>query len=229
LGTTRENTVAIDLSKRPVIVIADDEFVVREVLSRRFKMENVDVRPVDRGEEVVRIVKGEFVNVVLTDIKMPGLSGVGVLRQVKELSPDTAVIMMTAHASTGTAVEALRLGAFDYLNKPFDHVDDVVHKINIALRSQRFELQNRELVQKLEETNRGLKQIVATRTKDVAGAHDIEQQVFRDARSKLVAIDAELVSLLALPAPHGESAARIGKLVEDVRACVASLPGAHVA
>jgi DNA-binding NtrC family response regulator len=219
--------VAIDLSKSPVVVVADDEYVVREMLSRRLKMEHLDVRAVDRGDEAVKIAKDEFVNVILTDIKMPGLSGVGVLRQVKEVSPDTAVIMMTAHASAATAVEALRLGAFDYLSKPFEHIDDVVHKINLALRSQRLELQNRELVKKLEEANRGLKQIVASRTREIVGTHGVEQQVWVDVRAKLSEMDAAIVPLLGIPGAPGEHGQRIARLVEEVRAAVAQLPGAH--
>lgn len=162
--------------KRPLVVVADDEEVIRVLLARRLSLEGLDVETYENGEGALAAVEREFVNVVLTDIKMPGTDGMTVLRKTRETSPDTAVIIMTAYAATETAIEAVSLGAFDYLLKPFDPLDDVVNKVRRALRQQQFELQNRELIRRFGELNRRLKRLLVTRTRELSDAQSALQE-----------------------------------------------------
>lgn len=106
----------------PVVLIVDDK---RNMLSLMSKVLGDDARVLTApsGEEALRLLADEPVKVVLCDLKMPGVSGLDVLIACKRLRPQAEFILMTAYASVGTAVEALRLGAYDYLTKPFDPED----------------------------------------------------------------------------------------------------------
>jgi DNA-binding NtrC family response regulator len=179
-------------------LVADDEEVIRELLRRRLKNDGYKVEVAEDGGEAVAIVeREEFVNLVLTDVRMPVLDGVEVLRRVKAKNPDTEVIMMTAYASTETAVEAVRQGAFDYLQKPFEHVDDVAHKVKQALRHQYLSLQNRDMMRKLDELNKGLKGVVVSRTKELNAAQESLRAANRQLRELIRSREATLAALNA--------------------------------
>lgn len=137
-------------SNGPVVLVADDEEVIRELLRRRLALEGFEIETAEDGEEALARVAARFVNVVLTDVQMPGVDGIEVLKRVKASSPATKVIIMTAYSSMKTASDAVRLGAYDYLQKPFEHVDAVSHKVRLALGKQRLELEGRELRRKVE-------------------------------------------------------------------------------
>ncbi len=158
--------------RRPRILVVDDEDLIRTLLRRRLSAEGYDIEVAEDGAEAVARCEREFFNLILTDIKMPGLDGIQVLKRTKAAHEDSEVIIMTAYASTETAIEAVRAGAFDYIRKPFDHVDDVVHKVRLALQHQKLALQNREMLKKLDEMNRGLKQMVVSRTRELNEVQD---------------------------------------------------------
>jgi DNA-binding response OmpR family regulator len=105
------------------ILVVDDEGANRYSVSKTLQRVGYIVSEAASGEEALEIMNTQTYDVVLTDIRMPGLDGVELLRQIKEESPDVIVILMTAYASLGTAVEALRLGAHDYLIKPSSSQD----------------------------------------------------------------------------------------------------------
>jgi two-component system response regulator PilR (NtrC family) len=106
------------------LLIVDDEQGMRDFLSIMLKKEGYSVALADSAEKASEFVeRGDF-DLIISDIAMPGQSGLEVLRQAKEANPDTPVIMITAYASTESAVEALKLGAYDYIIKPFD-VDEL--------------------------------------------------------------------------------------------------------
>ncbi|MBI3077526.1 MAG: sigma-54-dependent Fis family transcriptional regulator [Deltaproteobacteria bacterium] len=100
------------------VLIVDDEEPFRHLVRDRLARKGLMVRPVDRGEAAVEAVKGEEFDVALVDIRMPGMDGIELLRRLKEEQPSLEVIMITGHASVDTAVEAMKLGAYDYLPKP---------------------------------------------------------------------------------------------------------------
>jgi len=103
----------------PSVLIVDDEPSILEILEILLKDEGMDVRKCTSGRNALALIREQPVDVVISDIRMPDLSGVDLLREAKQFSPDTTFILITAFASTETAIEALQHGAFDYLTKPF--------------------------------------------------------------------------------------------------------------
>jgi DNA-binding NtrC family response regulator len=118
------------------ILVVDDEPVVQDAVRWLLRTQGYDVDIARNGEEALsRIAQHEF-DVVVSDIKMPGLNGLAVLERSRALKPNLSVILMTGYASLETAIEALRLGATDYLRKPFE-LDDLTQSVERALRSHR--------------------------------------------------------------------------------------------
>ena len=118
------------------ILVVDDERSMREFLSIMLKKEGHDVVVADCGRAAVKILERRPVDLLISDIKMPDMSGVDVLRRAKEIRQDIVGIMITAFKSTESAVEALRLGAHDYLEKPFDN-ELLKKKVRDALEQRR--------------------------------------------------------------------------------------------
>ena len=102
------------------ILVVDDELIMRESLKDWLERDGHDVESAASGEDALETLKDTRFDILLVDIKMEGMSGLDVLRQVKEGDPDVAVIMITAYGSISTAIEAMKNGAQDYLLKPFD-------------------------------------------------------------------------------------------------------------
>ena len=105
------------------ILLADDEANLRRVLSAQLERDGYDVHAVSDGAEVLRALGEHHIDVLITDLKMPKLDGMQVLKRVMNDYPQLPVIMITAHGTIDTAVEALKLGAFDYVTKPFDRTE----------------------------------------------------------------------------------------------------------
>jgi DNA-binding NtrC family response regulator len=102
------------------ILIVDDEVIMRESLSGWLARDGHDVETAASGEEALEKLQRSRFDILLVDIKMEGISGLEVLRKVKENDPDVAIVMITAYGSITTAIEAMKNGAYDYLLKPFD-------------------------------------------------------------------------------------------------------------
>jgi len=102
------------------ILVVDDEAPVREVLAEYFTTEGYSVESAGSGAEALIAIRGGRADLVLLDVRMPGLDGMQVLRKIRELNEDVPVIMVTANEDVGLAKETLKLGAFDYVAKPFD-------------------------------------------------------------------------------------------------------------
>ena len=100
------------------VLLIDDEELIRRRLSEILTMEGYEVSVAENGEAGLEIFKKENPEIVVVDIKMPGMNGIEVLRQVKEISSQTEVVIITGHGGTETAVQALRGGAYDYITKP---------------------------------------------------------------------------------------------------------------
>ncbi|TRZ94567.1 response regulator [bacterium] len=107
--------------KESKVLILDDDKSVRNFLEKFLKQKGyVWVRSVNTGNEAIDIIGKEDIKLVLLDIKMPGMDGIEVLRKIKEIKKDIEVIMITGFPEENTAKEALKLGAYDYIMKPFD-------------------------------------------------------------------------------------------------------------
>lgn len=112
------------------ILVIDDEKLVRDFLIETLQRKKYDVQGYDSGQKALTHLKDHQYDLVITDMKMPGLTGIDVLKKIKEISPNTIVIIITAYGSIENAVEAMRLGAFNYLIKPFspDSIEAVIEK-----------------------------------------------------------------------------------------------------
>jgi two-component system response regulator PilR (NtrC family) len=134
------------------ILIVEDERLIRETLIAFIKAEGYGVVAATDGQEALQMLKADAFNLVITDLKMPGrLQGMDVLRAVKDISPDTAIIVLTAFANLAVGVEAMNLGAFDVLPKPWGDNGYVIWKIRMALEAQRLVTENRFLKRELKE------------------------------------------------------------------------------
>ncbi|MCP4639346.1 MAG: sigma-54-dependent Fis family transcriptional regulator [bacterium] len=108
---------AADTQKR--LLVVDDEAGMREFLESAFKDKGYDVATASNGEKAIELLQDHIFDVIITDLKMPGRDGLAVLRAAKEKAIDTRVIVVTAYGTIETAVEAMRLGAYDFIAKPF--------------------------------------------------------------------------------------------------------------
>lgn len=123
------------------ILVVDDEPSLRDVLSIMLKKAGYTTATAVDGEEAVSKVGKDIYDLVITDLKMPGMGGMDVLKAVKSASPDTVVLVVTAFGSAESAVEAMKLGAYDYLTKPFQ-IDEVQLIIRNALEKRRLSTEN---------------------------------------------------------------------------------------
>ncbi|HOG11177.1 MAG TPA: sigma-54 dependent transcriptional regulator [Smithella sp.] len=117
------------------ILIVDDEINIRFVLSAMLKKEGYAVASAADGLEALQILKTGRIDVVVTDLKMPHLDGMGLLNRITEQFPEVPVIIITAYGTVATAVEALKKGALDYITKPFE-LDDLKHVISKAVKTR---------------------------------------------------------------------------------------------
>jgi two-component system response regulator PilR (NtrC family) len=123
------------------ILVVDDEQSLREVLSIMLKRTGYAVTSVADGEEAIELLNRDIFDLVITDLRMPKIDGLEVLRAAKSASPETVVLIITAFASADSAVEAMKQGAYDYLTKPFQ-VDEVQLIIRNALEKRRLTTEN---------------------------------------------------------------------------------------
>ena len=123
------------------ILVADDEQSMREFLDIMLKKEGYKVSLASNGEEVLKLIDKDLFDLILLDIRMPRLDGIGVLKKIKTASPETIVIMITAYASADTAIKAMKEGAYDYITKPFK-VDEIKLIIKNALEKKNLQKEN---------------------------------------------------------------------------------------
>jgi two-component system, NtrC family, response regulator GlrR len=127
--------------KRRVLIVEDDDVFLRP-LRRALELGGFEVLTAGSGEEALDLLKGDDVDVVLTDQRLPGMDGVALVRRLKAEHPEVGVVVMTAYGTIGAAVEATRLGAEDYLVKPFES-DEILVVLRRALEFQELKAQSR--------------------------------------------------------------------------------------
>ncbi len=139
--------------KREKILIVEDEKSMNEILRILLDSEGYETTSALDGNEGIDYIKNDIFDLVITDIKMPGTDGFTVLRTCKELSPETLVIMITAFGTTEDAIEAMKLGAYDYIHKPFK-IDEIRIVINKALEKKRLRQELELLKEEIKTTYR---------------------------------------------------------------------------
>ncbi|ABB31631.1 two component, sigma54 specific, transcriptional regulator, Fis family [Geobacter metallireducens RCH3] len=132
------------------ILVVDDELSMREFLAILLKREGYAVDQADCAEKALEFLDSITYDLVISDVKMPGLDGIALLGRIKENSPDTAVLMMTAFSTAEQAVEAMKLGAYDYIAKPFK-VEEVKVLVRNALEKRDLKRENQRLRQEVQE------------------------------------------------------------------------------
>ena len=130
------------------ILIVDDEESIREFLEIMLKKEGYEVSTAEDGLKAQELLKKKTFDMIISDLQMPHVTGIELLKHVKESYPDTVFMLITAFGTTETAVEAMKMGAYDYLTKPFK-IDEVRLNVNNALKHQNLEVENRSLKKEL--------------------------------------------------------------------------------
>jgi DNA-binding NtrC family response regulator len=133
------------------VLVVDDDLAMREMLASLFREHGYRVSEAARADEAVAQLAETDFDAVLSDIRMPGRSGIEMVGDVKRIRPGTPVILMTAFGSVDSAVEAMRAGAFDYVTKPFEP-EAVIFALERALERRALEEENRELRRAVERT-----------------------------------------------------------------------------
>ena len=137
----------------PRVLVVDDEKSMRELLAITLERQGYEVSVAEDGEVAIQAVRRDGFDVIITDLRMPNADGLQVLRAAKEHTPETVVIVITAVGSTETAVEAMKLGAYDYITKPFK-LDEIHVIIRRALERKRLRDENLYLRKQLETQHR---------------------------------------------------------------------------
>jgi DNA-binding NtrC family response regulator len=158
------------MAKKISILIVDDEESVRDSLYNWFIEDGYHVRCAENALKALSVLESENFDIILADIKMPGMDGLEMLRRIKLLKTDSIVIVMTAFATVDTAVQALKDGAFDYVTKPFDP-DDLSHLIRNASKQINLTEENETLKKKV---------VSLENVEDLIGESDAMKKVLRD-------------------------------------------------
>lgn len=180
-------------------VIVDDDRTIGDILKDLISKEHISVEVFNDSLETVKFITREPVDVVITDLMMPSISGLEVLRQAKVMNPEVVVIIITGHGSLETAIEAIREGAYDYIKKPFKLQEmeivfkNAVEKVNLI----------REKTQLLKELKEAYDQLVAIKKERDEG--DPEQKAEQDRIARLNFFSTDRPGLhLMRSAPMGE-------------------------
>ncbi|HHX45338.1 MAG TPA: diguanylate cyclase [Chloroflexi bacterium] len=140
------------------VLIVDDEPNIRLLLERLCRREGYEAVTAENGAAAMRCLELHEPDLCIIDLRLPDTDGIQILRRVKERYPDCEVIILTAYADLSTAVQALRLGAYDYLQKPVQDIGTIINTLARALERQRLARDNVRLLQGLQEANRELEQ-----------------------------------------------------------------------
>jgi DNA-binding NtrC family response regulator len=141
----------IKMEKKGInILVADDDEIIREIILSLLAGEGYTVRPARDGLEAIKILKTEKINLIITDLWMPGADGIEVLKEAVKLDPDRAVIILTAYGTLDTALKTIREGAYDYMTKPFK-MEEMLIRVNNACERTLMLLKMNALIKSLRE------------------------------------------------------------------------------
>jgi len=150
------------------ILVADDDEIARDVISSLLSREEYPVVTAIDGLEAIRVLRLESINLVITDLRMPGADGIEVLKYAVRKDLDIAVVIITAYGTLDTVIEAIKEGAYDYMTKPYK-VQEILALAEKAFKRELLIQENRELIQHLRDTYRDIEVI-----KTIAGSRNPE-------------------------------------------------------
>ncbi len=193
----------------PSLLIVDDELHVRQSLSRWFIEDGYEVEAAASGKEALALLGRRPFDLVITDIKMPGMDGLELQRRIHEVNPEVGIILITAYASVATAVQALKEGAQDYLVKPFDP-EELSQVVERACERRRLEKENTRLKERLEAAG---PQLVPGRSRSMARVLELAQSVAATDATVLIRGESGTGKELVARFIHTHGARRYGPLV----------------
>jgi len=168
-------------SRKTKILVIDDEESLRDLLRVSLTYKGFEVITAENGEKGIEVFQQERPPIVLTDIKMPGIDGLEVLREIRRLDPDTQVIVITGHGDMDSAIESLKLEAADFINKPIK--DEV---LMVALKRAQEILW---MKQKLREYTSNLEVMVKEATEELRKAHDFQKNLIQSSIDAIIGVN----------------------------------------
>lgn len=128
------------------VLVVDDEEEFRDLTVKILMKRGLNARGAESGQKALEIIKSSPIDVVLLDVKMPGMDGIETLRQIRVLKPLVEVVLLTGHASVESGIEGMKLGAFDYLMKPIE-LEPLLEKLGFAYEKKRLHQEKIELAE----------------------------------------------------------------------------------
>ena len=141
------------------VLVVDDDASILGVVSEVLADDGYEPSTASSAKEAIELLKKNQFALVMTDIRLPGINGIGLLEHVKEVSPKIAVIMITSHGSMRTSIEAVRLGAYDYLLKPSEDLSFISNAAKRAIESYNLDLERSQLIRSLKLSNEELERM----------------------------------------------------------------------
>lgn len=195
---------------KPTIIVIDDDASLRRVLEFNLQEEGYEVFPCSSGEEGLRLVDEHNPEVVITDVKMPGMDGLAILKAVRERAPETLVIIITAYGAVENAVQAMKLGAYDYVTKPFNR-EELKLTVRKALQLKGLTDENRRLKEELIE-RRDFRNIVSI-SREMEAVFAVVRKVAETDATVLITGESGTGKELVAKAIHNLSSRREGPFV----------------
>ena len=172
------------------IMVVDDEDSIRSILYETLSSEGYNVVTAASGEEAMQMLnEGDLPHIIMTDIRMPGMSGVELAMHVKKLSEEIEIIIMTSHASLDTAQQAIRLGVYDYINKPFNNLGEVKNLVLRVIDKIFLRLENRHLMEQLQNKNEEL----TTANKEILAISEEISAIYKFGKELLVLLETDQI------------------------------------
>jgi len=190
------------------LLIVDDELSMRQFLTHLFQRDGHSIRVAENGQKAMSLLREQPADVIISDVKMPDMGGIDLLRAARELSPETEIIMMTAFANEETAHEAFLLGAFDFVHKPFDNdllkekVTRALEKISIIKEKQALQAENEALIKG---------QRARGRLGNIIGQSDRMQSVYQ-----MIETVAEVQSTVLITGESGTGKELVARAIHDL-------------
>lgn len=175
------------------ILVVDDELDILEMLGSFLTHEGFQVKTAPGGHAAIEIFKSEPFDLVITDMRMPGMDGLALMRLLKEMDEDIEVIILTAFAALNNVIEAFRhKGAFDYLTKPLDNINELFVTVTQALDSRRLKIENKALLKQLQHAKTDLEKRVEEQMRteqQIRKSRALLQSVFDGISDPLIMLD----------------------------------------
>ncbi len=185
---------------KPKILIIDDEEVILTILNELLTREGYEVDMARSGEEGIEIFRQDSFNLAIIDKNLEGRSGIDILKTVKEINPTVEAMIMTGYASLDSAIESIRLGAYDYILKPFESLSGIAERVKRALEKQRMARGKIRLLEELRASHEELEKAYLETLKVVANTIEAKDPYTRGHIDRVMSISVKVAEDLGLEA-----------------------------